>query len=100
EMDRAGAAIGRVAADMSAGEPKLVSQSMHEQQARLNVELMLYAVDVESHRYGCAHSSPSKFSRIATAVEHRRSGGPSRRSGPSRDLTPHALPCEGIRSSD
>ena len=60
QMDGAGAAVGRVAADVRAGQPELVAQRVDQQQPRLDLELVLHAVDVQAHRNRCAHSSPSK----------------------------------------
>src|SRR5437762_4916569 len=45
DQDRAGAALARVAADVSAGEPQVVAEVVHEQQARLDLMLVPAAVD-------------------------------------------------------
>ena len=56
EMDDAGAALARVAADMGAGEAQGLAQELHEQRARLDVAGDGFAV----HRHadgGHSHSS-------------------------------------------
>src|SRR5437773_10476223 len=45
DEDRARAALARVASDVCAGEPQVVAQVMHEQQARLDLMLVPAAVD-------------------------------------------------------
>ena len=45
DEDRARAALAGVAADVCAGEPQVVAQVVHEQQARLNLVLVPAAVD-------------------------------------------------------
>ena len=45
DVDRAGAAVARVAAGVGAGEAELVAEEMHEQEARLDVRLVNGAVD-------------------------------------------------------
>ena len=45
QQDGAGAAVGRVAADVRAGEPQHLADQVDEQQARLDVGLVLLAVD-------------------------------------------------------
>src|SRR5712691_2740028 len=56
EDDGAGSAVRRVAADVSAGEPEDVADQVDEQEARLDVGLVLLAVDgdLDLHR---AHPS-------------------------------------------
>src|SRR5262249_54775236 len=44
-QDRAGAAVGGVAADVGAGQPEHVAQHVHEQEARLDVGLVRLTVD-------------------------------------------------------
>ena len=57
EVHRACAAVGRVAADMGAGQPQGVAQQVDEQQTRLDLDLMLLAIDGEAHG-NSAHTSP------------------------------------------
>ncbi len=45
QEDGAGAAVRRVAADVGAGEPQVLADEVDEQQARLDVGLVLLAVD-------------------------------------------------------
>src|SRR5260370_37760207 len=45
DQDRARAALARVAADTASGEPELVAQVVHEQESRLDLSLVLAAVD-------------------------------------------------------
>jgi hypothetical protein len=45
----AGAAMGRVAADVRAGQAQHVAQQVDQQEARLHVGLVLFAVDRERH---------------------------------------------------
>ena len=56
EVDGAGAAVRRVAADVGAGQPEVVAQSVDEQQAGLDLEVVLDAVDVQAHVHRAAHS--------------------------------------------
>src|SRR3954449_10885042 len=59
EVDRARAAVRRVAAHMGAGEAETVANQVNEQQTRLDVELVPLPVDGEGNVDG-AHSSPLK----------------------------------------
>ena len=45
DVDGAGAAVARVAADVGAGQPEVVAQEVDEQEARLDVRLVGLAVD-------------------------------------------------------
>src|SRR5437763_4408040 len=51
EVDRAGAAEGRVAADLRPGEPEVVAEEVDEQRPRLDLRLVPDAVDGECYRY-------------------------------------------------
>ncbi len=73
DQDRARAALARIASDMSACEPQVVSEIVHEQQARLDLMLVPAAVD------GCRdlvfhHSSltPGNGARAAPISTQRR----------------------------
>ena len=57
-MDRAGAAVGGVAADVGAGQTELIAQRVDQQQPRLDVELVLVAVHLETDTDGSIHASP------------------------------------------
>ena len=59
QQHRAGAAVRRVAADVGAGEPQILADEVDEQQARLDVGLVLLAVDGELDRVIALTSSPS-----------------------------------------
>ena len=50
--DRAGAAVGRVAPDVGAGQPQDLADHVDQQEARLDVGLVLLAVDRELHQHG------------------------------------------------
>src|SRR5919198_26971 len=51
DVDRAGAADGRVAADLRSGEPEVVAEEVDEQRPRLDLRLVPDAVDGERNRY-------------------------------------------------
>src|SRR5207244_13312938 len=71
--DGAGAAVGRVAPDMGAGQPKHVPDQVDQQDARLDVSLVLLAVDGELDPYR-PHLPPparSRALRSARAVSTR-----------------------------
>src|SRR5919197_53416 len=51
EMDRAGAADRRVAADLRPSEPEVVAEEVDEQRPRLDLRLVPDAVDGERYRY-------------------------------------------------
>src|SRR3989440_8188462 len=72
QVDRAGAAQGRVAADLRPGEPKVVAEEVHEQRPRLDLRLVPDAVDGECYRY---HQSSS---RTSAAWNLRRQPGPQK----------------------
>src|SRR4029453_15809562 len=67
--DRAGAAVGRIAPDVGAGQPQDVADHVHQQEARLDVGLVLLAVDRELHQHGYllppARSSALRSARAA-----------------------------------
>ncbi len=52
QVDRAGAAVGRVAAHVGAGQTKLVAQGVDQQHTGLDLQLVLDSIDVETHRNG------------------------------------------------
>jgi hypothetical protein len=69
-MNGAGAAVRGVAADMRAGQAEVVTQGVHQQQAGLHRELMINAVDCETHRNSCAHLAPPDVRRASLTVPH------------------------------
>jgi hypothetical protein len=68
EVDRAGPTIGGVASDVGAGQPKLVAQRVDQQQPWLDLELVLNAVDVQTHVDGAAHSLSSVCQRYSGTI--------------------------------
>ena len=75
DVDRAGAAVARVAADVRAGQPEVVAQQVDEQEARLDVRLVDLAVDGDldvlgGHRELLAAYAPAR----ATARAERPDG--------------------------
>src|SRR5438034_8836480 len=71
--DGAGAAVGRVAPDMGAGHPQHVPDQVDQQEARLNVSLVLLAVDreLDPHRPHLSSPARSRALRSARAVNTR-----------------------------
>ena len=70
----AGAAVRGVAADVGAGQPQILAEQVDQQQARLDVGLVLLAVDGELDHASSAHFLPSARStarRSARAVSTR-----------------------------
>src|ERR687888_802740 len=72
EMDRAGAAERRVAADLRPGEAEVVAEEVDEQRPRLDLRLVPDAVDGERNRYHQASSQTS------AAWNLRRQPGPQK----------------------
>ena len=68
EVHDAGAAVGGVAAPVGAGEPEVVAQQVHEQDARLDVGRARLAVDGD----GDVHPAPPRARSMA--VRRARSG--------------------------
>src|SRR5712691_10134786 len=71
--DGAGAAVGRVAPDMGAGQPQHVPDQVDQQEARLDVSLVLLAVDreLDPHRPHLPSPARSRALRSARAVNTR-----------------------------
>src|SRR3989449_4087714 len=71
--DGAGAAVGRVAPDMGAGQPQHVPDQVDQQEARLDVSLVLLAVDreLDPHRPHRPSPARSRALRSARAVNTR-----------------------------
>src|SRR2546428_9737445 len=71
--DGAGAAVGRVAPDMGAGQPQHVPDQVDQQEARLDVSLVLLAVDreLDPHRPHLPPPARSRALRSARAVNTR-----------------------------
>ena len=82
DVDRARAAVARVAADVRAGQPEDVAQQMDEQEPRLDVGLAGLAVDGERDVVGASSSSSSP--QRESAVD----GGPKRADGHLGDHRP------------
>ena len=88
-MDGARAAVGRVAADVRAGQPERVAQEVHEQQPRLHVLLVLDPI--HRHRDPCHYSVSSSVEnatwtepnapRMWDVAEGERDEGASRLAG-------------------
>ena len=57
-VDRASSAVGRVAANVRPGQPEVIAYRMDQQQARLHLQVVLDAVDVQADGNGSTHASP------------------------------------------
>ena len=58
EVDRARAAVGRVAADVRAGEAERFTQEVDQEQAGFDVGALLSTIDGHRDPYGTSHASP------------------------------------------
>src|ERR671934_273475 len=68
EVDRAGAANRRVAADLRPGEPEVVAEEVDEQRPRLDLRLVPDAVDGERYRYHQCLLSDERCLELAEAA--------------------------------
>ena len=112
DMDGAGAAVARVAADMRAGQPEVVAQEMDEQESRLDVRLVDGAVDGDrdvlgAHRGGASYAYATARSvawrralRVSSAAIARLYSTGPRTSPNGRLCAPAAAPAARNRSSD
>src|SRR5262245_12868238 len=69
-QDRAGAAVGSVAADVGTGQPQHVAEHVHQQEARLDVGLVLLPVDRELDQHHALRASSTAL-RSARPVSIR-----------------------------
>ena len=63
DVDGAGAAVARVAADVRAGQPERVAQEVDEEEARLDVGLVGLPVDGDRDVLGGHRGSPATRTR-------------------------------------
>ena len=79
DVDRAGAAVARVAADVGAGQPEVVAQEVDEQEAGLDIGLVGLAVDGDrdvlgAHRAGLLRVREGAFGGAAEGPEGQLRG--------------------------
>ena len=67
QQHRAGAAVGGIAADVRAGEPQVLADEVHQQQARLDLGLARGAVHLHADLVGGHHLPPARWAALRRA---------------------------------